>query len=523
MDGIKKKFSKWNSIMKRYDKMYNWIIFTLLFIVVSFVALYHEPFRDEVQAWNIARDLSVFDIFFQMRSEGHPCIWHLILKPFTMIGLPVYSMTWVSVVIMMVTAWLILFKSPFCKFVRAALVFSSPFLYFYSIVSRSYCLIALCITLLCLVYNKRREKPLAYGLLLFFLFNTHVIMAGMASILLFFFIVETLAKSLQDRKFNWMNVWGCLIGFLGGIVLCFQLLGSYNSNSLVANFGVENYGLTYLEQYIDFFINQYKLEYYYFTDVIVADQFILPIVVVLLVSILVGLIFFFKNTFIFIISYLFSLFVCIFLFYSITLRAIVLIFLLMFLSWTVKERKINGYTNKVMCFLEKHHISSYLIELSLLIYCFLSIPYGVKCMENDVDHLMTDAPNVAEFIKNNIDTNDIILAPSENLTTVILGYLPDYSLYNIENQRFFTFITWDKDLNVGYDQEQLDLLLQKMKQQNENVYLLYTPAISLELEYIVSTFEAEGRLELLYKSEHNYYYLNSAQEFVNFKIYRVDW
>lgn len=111
---LKRIYNKFLFFTKKYDRLYNFIIFILLFFLI-FVGIHHEPYQDEVQAWNMARDLSVMDIFKQMYFEGHPCLWHLILKPLTMLNLSIYSMTWVSVIVMLITAYLILFKSPFNK------------------------------------------------------------------------------------------------------------------------------------------------------------------------------------------------------------------------------------------------------------------------------------------------------------------------------------------------------------------------------------------------------------------------
>ena len=48
--------------------------------VTTFTLNYHEKWADEAQAWLIARDLSLPRIFFyELRYEGSPGLWHLIL------------------------------------------------------------------------------------------------------------------------------------------------------------------------------------------------------------------------------------------------------------------------------------------------------------------------------------------------------------------------------------------------------------------------------------------------------------
>ena len=55
-------------------------IFALYALLLGVVSLRHEMFRDEVQAWLIARDsTSIPNLFFNMRYEGHPALWQLLL------------------------------------------------------------------------------------------------------------------------------------------------------------------------------------------------------------------------------------------------------------------------------------------------------------------------------------------------------------------------------------------------------------------------------------------------------------
>ena len=47
----------------------------LAFLCVNMVfLLHHENWRDEAQAWLLARDLSVPELIEQMSYEGHPCL-----------------------------------------------------------------------------------------------------------------------------------------------------------------------------------------------------------------------------------------------------------------------------------------------------------------------------------------------------------------------------------------------------------------------------------------------------------------
>ncbi|MCG9132637.1 hypothetical protein J5I95_13245, partial [Candidatus Poribacteria bacterium] len=60
---------------------------TFLFLAVgAFTASHHEMWRDEIQAWLLARDsTSIFNLFAHLKYEGHPGLWHLCLMPLSRI------------------------------------------------------------------------------------------------------------------------------------------------------------------------------------------------------------------------------------------------------------------------------------------------------------------------------------------------------------------------------------------------------------------------------------------------------
>ena len=81
--------------VKKSNKIYNVIekiielIVLLSFVVLTYyVGSHHEHWADEAQAWLLARDLNPLELFRQMKYEGHPFLWNLILMPFAKLGFP---------------------------------------------------------------------------------------------------------------------------------------------------------------------------------------------------------------------------------------------------------------------------------------------------------------------------------------------------------------------------------------------------------------------------------------------------
>src|SRR5262245_42429684 len=57
------------------------LIVTGCFLVIAIFGLFHhEMWRDEHQAWLVARDAhSIPQVFQNMKYEGNPALWHLLL------------------------------------------------------------------------------------------------------------------------------------------------------------------------------------------------------------------------------------------------------------------------------------------------------------------------------------------------------------------------------------------------------------------------------------------------------------
>jgi hypothetical protein len=62
------------------DRLWAALVTVIFFVVVALGMAHHEPWRDELQAWMIARDSgSLPELFQNIRYEGHPAGWHLLL------------------------------------------------------------------------------------------------------------------------------------------------------------------------------------------------------------------------------------------------------------------------------------------------------------------------------------------------------------------------------------------------------------------------------------------------------------
>jgi hypothetical protein len=189
--------------------------------------LHHEMWRDEMQAWLIARDShSLAELFENLRYEGHPALWHLclyLLSQFTHNPLIVqifHLLIAIGVVVLFVK------HSPFNAFNRFIFPFGYFALYEYCIISRNYNLGIFLLFLFCTFYSRNKENYVALGLILALLANVNVF----ALIFSFFIFLALLIQAFYNRQQSLNSVskrrslaLGGAIAILGWLISAIQI------------------------------------------------------------------------------------------------------------------------------------------------------------------------------------------------------------------------------------------------------------------------------------------------------------
>ena len=161
--------------MDKKDKHYAFGLTVLFLAVGAFTASHHEMWRDEIQAWLLARDsTSVFNLFAHLKYEGHPGLWHLCLMPLSRITHSPVIMQMFHLLITGVTVYLFVRYSPFNWFQKLLFCFGYLVLYEYAIVARNYALGLLLITVFCVLFRERYKRFIWVGCVLFLLAHTSV-------------------------------------------------------------------------------------------------------------------------------------------------------------------------------------------------------------------------------------------------------------------------------------------------------------------------------------------------------------
>ncbi len=163
-----------------------WITLTLYAALVGSAIPFHEPFVDEAQSWQLARSLSLPDLFqTYLRYEGSPGLWHFFLWILIRLHVSYSGIHWISGAIAFIATAILVLKSPFPRYLKLTLPFTYFLLFQYAVVARNYVLAPVLFFLIALCWKR---SPVLVALMLGLLANvslhTAVISSGLSIVYL---------------------------------------------------------------------------------------------------------------------------------------------------------------------------------------------------------------------------------------------------------------------------------------------------------------------------------------------------
>lgn len=157
------------------DGVFNSIVLTAFILVAGIGALQHDMWRDEMQAFLIARDsASLWDLVRNLRYDGHPILWYLLIWPGARLTWNPDSMHLVSLPISAAGVALFLWRGPWTRLEKALWPFGYYALFECSIKSRSYGLGAALLIAFCALWRDRRRRMVALAVVMGLMANTHL-------------------------------------------------------------------------------------------------------------------------------------------------------------------------------------------------------------------------------------------------------------------------------------------------------------------------------------------------------------
>ncbi len=421
---------------------------------VLVLAFNHEYWFDEAQAWNIARDNDIAGIIGMMKYEGHPPLWHFILKFFISVGCSYNALGLISWGISTVTAAVIIFALPVKPYFKAALLMSSGMLYVNSVISRVYCLINLLLVLIAWIYPRRGKHPLLFGLLVALLANTHICMCGLVGIIGIYMLVDYFKEIKSNSvKQNILNTLGLAVAGAGVVLLILPIMRSFGSNSYAAEltFTVGGILKSLISAPLQIIESGCSPNLPFFLGIILSAAALLLVVVVLVLLR--------KRRRVFAVMLVFTAFylgVVGVIWYSQPNRGALYLFSLAVIyimcgeiepvnanEKSISSDSLVGKLQKLDCNTEKT------VSVLLSAMLALSIPSGVKYAACDLCGEFTPYKSAARFIRNNISENALLVTDDDSYAA-ILTYLPERKIYSVKYNRFYTYCSHEV-IDNAYD------------------------------------------------------------------------
>ncbi|MBP5181674.1 MAG: hypothetical protein J6331_01475 [Lentisphaeria bacterium] len=195
-------------------------LFILYALLTLLMTLFHEVWRDEAQGFLIVRDLSLFQLIKQLRMEVHFPLWYLLIFPFVKLGLPVTGVGLIHWFLALILAWIVLEKFPFRLLTRAAIVFTYPLFFEFSVIARNYTIGFLLAAVLLLLWKNLWDHPyLAACLLSLLLLSDPFFVGPVLGFCLCILRQAVIQNRLKSKEF----LIPCVMVFLAALV-CFLLL-----------------------------------------------------------------------------------------------------------------------------------------------------------------------------------------------------------------------------------------------------------------------------------------------------------
>ncbi len=451
----------------------------------------HELWRDEANVWLFARDASPVQLLREIKYQGHPCLWYFMVMPFAKLGLPFEMMSVLSFLIMAAGALVFVWNAPFHPATKAVCLFSPIFSYYYSVVARNYCLIALLLILLACFYEKRNEKPMLYGLMLGLLVQADTIALATAGLISCMWLWECAAKSIREKK--WLpllqaakGLWIPLFSLFFWILQFYQVSDSPEYNMRVLSFGEMLTEVKYFTYHILTRMTGQEKEF----DLLLIVIFVIAGVLLSVKK---------KNFWPMIVmagAFLFEVVFSIMVYQLHIWHYITICFTLIWFLWLMcrqdkmvgkaeaqKEQEQSRQDEKncnkgdKIQFVGRILAEGLLILFGITMFIRWNAPEENSSMVNAFTGLYSDGVHAADYIAENITPESLILSTDVSEASTVQAYLgEEYGFYYAGSLEKATYAKYNEEQSQAVTYEELLAGIREAFPKQEYVYLLKSPA-----------------------------------------------
>ena len=503
------------SFMEREWKKRENIILTILlagYLVFNGILLAgHELWRDEANVWLLVRELTPIQLFREIRYQGHPCLWYLLVMPFAKLNFPFKTISVLSFLVMGAGAGIFTFKAPFHPITKLVCLLSPIFSYYYPVVARNYCLIALLLILLAYYYPNRNEKPWLYGLLLGLLVQADTIALATAGLISLMWLYEGISQSIRERKaaplFN--KAKGLLMPFVSLLLWMAEFRNVSDSPEYQFRQLAASDLLREIRNFSYSILSRMTGQGQTFDTILMVLFLAAGILVTLRLKNLWPMIVM-AGTFLF--QAVFSILV-----YQLHIWHYIAIgFTLIWFLWLGNRKdhekeadsKRNRYWN-ISCGILSEAV---LLLLSVTMFLRWNAPEESSSLKNALFGTYSDGVNVAAYIRENVDPGELILSTDVSESSTVQAYLgKKYIFYYAGSGRKATYADYAGEQKETVSYEELIARVREAFPEKEDFYILESPGNCIE----EIPDEAKAEFQVCYQTQ------GETARDENYTLYRV--
>lgn len=432
-------------IWKWPDRINFPLALTLVFLLLGFIGIvHHEMWRDELQAWMIARDnTSLASLASTVKYEGHPMTWYLCLYAITRFTHNPFAMQVLHILIASFSIWVFARFAPFTKLQKVLFAFGFYPFYEYAIKSRGYALGILLVFIFCALYKDRSKRYILLSCVLFLLCQTSFLGVIIAASLQAMLIFEVISDGdFRKKADGWAFGVMLLISLAGAAVALWQIVPPADSTFDVGWY--LHFDSLRAERFITVISRAYLCSpYYWFFEVapgVYQDEMLLRYLF-LSAALFLFLFFLFLRKPKVLFLYIFSL------------AAFLSFFYLKYGGFSWHHGHI--YILLIVCFwLAAFYPDTpvYKRYAAVFLTMILAIHFyqGARTYIKDYSYPFSAAKEAAQYIKNNINEDVMLVGEMDTAVSPIAGYL-DRPIYYLRQGRFATYVKWDAACRNDYD------------------------------------------------------------------------
>lgn len=450
------------------------VLFAIYLIFNGILLAGHELWRDEANVWLIARDMNPLQLFREIKYQGHPCLWYLIAMPFAKMGFPFWTLSILSFLVMSAAAGLFAYKAPLHPVTKAVCLLSPIFTYYYPVVARNYCLIALLLLLLVYFYPKRNENSLFYGLLIGLLVQADTIALATAGLISCMWLWECIIRSLKEKSMKplWTGATGLWIPLVSLILWIIQFYQVSDSPAY-----------TFRDLGIGELLTETRNFSYHILSRMtgMGQTFDLFLIILFFVA---GMLFAYviKSFWPMIVmagSFLFEVLFSVLVYQLHIWHYIMLCFVLIGCFWLCHILRNGDGNNKMRAYaFAGGRVLSEILLIILGVTMFIrwNAPEESSSLQNAWNGVYSDGINMAAYIDKHIGKEELIVSTDVIEASTVQAYLgKEYPVYYAGTGKPETYANYTEEQNASIEYADLLAWVQKKFPEKKEFYLLVTP------------------------------------------------